>query len=49
VSDYLSTQVPFLEVVDIAGAGHHGHRSAPDSFTDLVRRALLLARQDAER
>jgi pimeloyl-ACP methyl ester carboxylesterase len=49
VSDHLRTKVPFLEVVDVPGAGHHGHRTAPEAFTALVRRALELARLGVER
>jgi pimeloyl-ACP methyl ester carboxylesterase len=33
-----------IEVVDVPGAGHNAHRSAPEAFAGLVRRGLELAR-----
>jgi pimeloyl-ACP methyl ester carboxylesterase len=38
--DYLREQVPTLDVVTVAGAGHMAHRTDPAGFADLVRRAL---------
>lgn len=43
VLDYLQRNVQHVEVVTVPGAGHHAHRTAPEAFAGLVRRALELA------
>jgi pimeloyl-ACP methyl ester carboxylesterase len=43
VIEHLRTSGSAIEVVTIPGAGHNAHRTAPDAFADLVRRALALA------
>jgi len=43
VVEYLERRVASMEVVTIAGAGHHAHRSAPEEFAQLVRRGLTVA------
>ena len=40
VVDYLCREVPEIDVVTLAGAGHHAHRTAPEAFAGLVRRGL---------
>jgi len=42
VLEHLSHAVPQLEVVTLPGAGHHAHRTDPEAFAGLVRRALEL-------
>jgi pimeloyl-ACP methyl ester carboxylesterase len=44
VVDHLRREVPHFEIATIPGAGHHAHRTAPQSFADLVRRGLQLQR-----
>ncbi len=44
VLEYLGTAIAPIEVVAVPGAGHNAHRSAPDGYADLVRRALAVAR-----
>jgi pimeloyl-ACP methyl ester carboxylesterase len=43
VLEYLQRNVPYVEVVTLAGATHTAHRTAPDEFAALVRRGLELA------
>jgi pimeloyl-ACP methyl ester carboxylesterase len=43
VIDHLQQHVEHVEVVTLAGAGHHAHRTAPEAFAQLVRRGLDLA------
>jgi pimeloyl-ACP methyl ester carboxylesterase len=43
VIDHLRTGASSVDVVTIPGAGHNAHRTAPDAFADLVRRALAIA------
>jgi pimeloyl-ACP methyl ester carboxylesterase len=42
--NHLQREVPHFEIVTIPGAGHHAHRTAPESFAALVRRGLELQR-----
>jgi len=44
VIDHLRTGSPRVEVVPVSDAGHNAHRSAPDAYADLVRRAPSIAR-----
>src|SRR5262245_31583231 len=44
VVDYLCRHVPDIEVVTLRNADHHAHRTAPEAFAGLVRRALERAR-----
>jgi pimeloyl-ACP methyl ester carboxylesterase len=44
VLDYLQRKVQHVEVVTVSDTGHHAHRTAPEAFAGLVRRALELAR-----
>jgi pimeloyl-ACP methyl ester carboxylesterase len=43
ISNYLTTAVPGVEIVELPGAGHNAHRTQPGPFADLVRRAFELA------
>jgi pimeloyl-ACP methyl ester carboxylesterase len=43
VLESLQRNVLFVDVVTVPGAGHHAHRTAPEAFAGLVRRALELA------
>jgi pimeloyl-ACP methyl ester carboxylesterase len=43
VLDSLQRTVQHVEVMTAPGAGHHAHRTAPEAFAGLVRRALELA------
>jgi len=44
VVDYLAANIPRFELVPMPGATHHVHRSHPDEFARLIRRALAMAR-----
>jgi pimeloyl-ACP methyl ester carboxylesterase len=44
VIDHLQQNVEHVEVMEVPGAGHHAHRTAPEAFAQLVRRGLELAR-----
>jgi pimeloyl-ACP methyl ester carboxylesterase len=44
VVDYLRARLPRFEVATVDGADHHAHRSTPEAFADLVRRAGDVAR-----
>ena len=39
VTNHLEREVAQLEIVTIPGAGHHAHRTAPEAFAELIRRA----------
>ena len=43
VVDHLRGAVPQIAVVTIPDAGHHAHRTEPEAFAGLVRRAAELA------
>jgi pimeloyl-ACP methyl ester carboxylesterase len=45
VVDFLARELPELELRELPGSGHHAHRSDPEGFAALVRRALELARR----
>ena len=49
VLDYLQRNVQHVEVVTVPDAGHHAHRTAPEGFAGLVRRALELASPPSSR
>lgn len=42
IVDHLRDQVPDLTVVDVPGADHHAHRTAPAAFAAFVRQAVAL-------
>jgi pimeloyl-ACP methyl ester carboxylesterase len=44
VVDHLAANIPRFERVTLPGATHHAHRSHPDEFARLIRRALAMAR-----
>jgi pimeloyl-ACP methyl ester carboxylesterase len=43
VAAYLEENVPTMEIMELPGAGHHAHRSDPEGFARLTRRASELA------
>lgn len=43
VVDHLQDVLPQLQVIDLPGAGHHGHRSDPAGFAHFVRRTCSFA------
>ena len=44
VTGYLARQLASVEFVTLPGAGHHAHRTDPEGFAMLVRRAIELSR-----
>jgi pimeloyl-ACP methyl ester carboxylesterase len=44
VTGYLVRRLPSVEFVTLPGAGHHAHRTDPEGFAMLVRRAIELSR-----
>jgi pimeloyl-ACP methyl ester carboxylesterase len=46
VVDFLATNIAKFELVSIPGATHHAHRSRPDEFASLVRRAIAMTGGD---
>jgi len=43
VTAFLQANIKTMEIMELPGAGHHAHRSDPEGFANLVRRASELA------
>ena len=43
IVEFLQQQVAGIEVTTVPASGHHGHRTDPEAFADLVRRGLRAA------